>query len=337
MFEQTVDYAVAVIKVIGVGGAGGKILEDLLATDIEYTYFFYADTDLDALKHDAGYTPLPLGRGATQGQGLQGESGAHRRPTRENVALIDEVLSDADLVFIVAGLGGETGSNMAPLVTNLARERGLLTVALVTLPLPSEGDQRMAAAMQSLQAIKKHCDCLVVISPDTLLLELPAGAGRREAFEMASEKIVKTIHLIVEPITTPGITCVDFNDILIVLSRTGIGLMGVGQASGIDRGRRAAQAALASPLLSQCDISKASGLLVNVAAGMDMTMTDFDEPGDLIRKLAASDANVVVSSTIDEAIEGNVRVSIIAAGLDAAAEEILGLSARKDDQVRANF
>lgn len=342
MFELTDDnHGGAVIRVIGVGQAGGKILEDLMATDIEGTRFIYMDTDFQALKIDAGYTPLPVGDGVTRGQSTLNHRELCRQAAREDLDVIDEVVSDAHLVFIVAGLGGGTGSGAAPSVAEMAYNRNILTVGLVTLPLPEEGHERLDAALKSIRELRPYCDSLVIIPQEAAFLGLLDGAGPQEIFQASMEMIINTIRFIVEPIMFKGIICVDLADIHAVLSETGLALMGVGQASGTDRALRAVQAALASPTLSQCRLDEAKGLLVNVAAGMDMTMEDFEEVSNLIKGLTSEETTVVVSAFIDPAMDLHrdrdthqaLRVSIIAAGVDEMVEDLMEAYGKRDQPV----
>lgn len=341
MFELNENNGGPVIKVIGVGQAGGKILEDLMASDIEATRFLYADTDFQAIKIDAGYTPLPLGTGVTRGQGTGGHRALGRQAAQEDLEVIDEVVSDSHLVFIVAGLGGGSGSGIAPLVAEMAYNRDILTVGLVTLPLPEEGYERLDTALKSIRELRPHCDSLIVIPQEDSFLGLPHGAGSQEVFQAAREMIINTIRFITEPIMLQGIICVDLADIRAVLSETGLALMGVGRASGPGRAKKAAQAALASLALNQCRLDEAKGLLVNVAAGMDMTLQDVNEAGEFITDRAPDGPIIVVSAFIDPAMDlhrerdthQELRVSIIAAGVDEVVEDVMGAYGKGDQSV----
>lgn len=305
----------AVIKVIGVGGGGGNALQHMLNSNIEGVDFICANTDAQALRNCSVSTTLQLGANITKGLGAGANPEIGRQAAMEDRDRLQEVLEGSDMVFITAGMGGGTGTGGAPIVAQLAREMGILTVAVVTKPFPFEGRKRMEVALQGIRELSENVDSLITIPNDKLLAVLGKGASLLDAFKAANDVLLNAVQGIAELITRPGLINVDFADVRTVMSEMGLAMMGTGQAVGNGRAREAAEAAIASPLLENVDLSGARGLLVNITAGMDISIGEFDEVGSTIKELASEDAKVVVGAVIDPEMENELRVTVVATGI----------------------
>ncbi|MDX1653898.1 MAG: cell division protein FtsZ [Candidatus Competibacteraceae bacterium] len=316
MFElMESDSNKAIIKVVGVGGGGGNAVQHMLTSNIEGVDFICANTDAQALRTSTVRTTLQLGAGITKGLGAGADPEVGRRAAQEDSERIKEVLEGADMVFITAGMGGGTGTGGAPVVAQAAREMGILTVAVVTKPFPFEGKKRMQIASQGIKELSACVDSLITIPNEKLLTVLGKGASLLDAFKAANDVLLGAVQGIAELITRPGLINVDFADVRTVMSEMGMAMMGTGRASGDGRAREAAEAAIASPLLENIDLAGARGLLVNVTAGMDLTIGEFDEVGNTIKELASDEANVVVGTVIDPEMSNELRVTIVATGI----------------------
>ncbi len=313
----------AIIKVVGVGGGGSNAVQHMLSANIEGVDFICANTDAQALKTCTVRTALQLGAHITKGLGAGANPDIGRQAAMEDRERVQEVLAGADMVFITAGMGGGTGTGGAPVVAKLAREMGILTVAVVTKPFPFEGRKRMEVAMQGIRELSQCVDSLITIPNEKLLLVLGKGASLLDAFKAANDVLYGAVQGIAELITRPGLINVDFADVRTVMSEMGMAMMGSGKASGDGRAREAAEAAIASPLLENVDLAGARGLLVNVTAGMDLTIGEFHEVGDTIKELASDDATVVVGTVIDPDMENELRVTIVATGIGQVAKPVL--------------
>jgi len=323
MFELMDTYSQsAVIKVIGVGGGGGNAVDHMVQQSIEGVEFICANTDAQAIRNTTARTVLQLGSNITKGLGAGANPEIGRQAAMEDRERIQEALEGADMVFITAGMGGGTGTGGAPVVAQIAKEMGILTVAVVTKPFPFEGKKRMDAATHGIEELKQNVDSLITIPNEKLLSVLGKNISLLDAFKAANDILLGAVQGIAELITQPGIMNVDFADVKTVMSEMGMAMMGTGQANGEDRARTAAEMAIASPLLEDIDISGARGILVNVTAGMDMTIGEFDEVGNTVREFASENATVIVGTVLDAELNGDMRVTVVATGLGqgAAAE-----------------
>ena len=305
----------AVIKVIGVGGGGSNAVHHMLSANIEGVDFICANTDAQALKTCSVPVTLQMGVNITKGLGAGANPEVGRQAAQEDCERIKEVLQGADMVFITAGMGGGTGTGAAPVVAQLAREMGVLTVAVVTKPFPFEGKKRMEVAMHGIRELSESVDSLITIPNEKLLTVLGKSASLLDAFKAANDVLLGAVQGIAELITRPGMINVDFADVRTVMSEMGMAMMGTGRAVGDGRAREAAEAAIASPLLENVNLAGAKGLLVNITSGMDVTIGEFDEVGNTIKELASEDANVVVGMAVDPEMHNELRVTIVATGI----------------------
>jgi len=308
-----------VIKVIGVGGGGSNAVQHMLGANIEGVDFICANTDAQALKTCSVPVTLQIGTNITKGLGAGANPDVGRQAAQEDCERIREVLQGADMVFITAGMGGGTGTGAAPVVAELAREMGILTVAVVTKPFPFEGKKRMEVALRGVAELSKAVDSLIIIPNEKLLTVLGKSASLLDAFKAANDVLLGAVQGIAELITNPGLINVDFADVRTVMSEMGMAMMGTGRAVGDGRAREAAESAIASPLLENVNLAGAKGLLVSITGGMDMTIGEFEEVGNTIKDLASDDANVVVGTTIDHEMKNALRVTIVATGIGQGA------------------
>ncbi|MCS5710813.1 cell division protein FtsZ [Candidatus Berkiella aquae] len=316
MFELLDSYPqTAVIKVIGVGGGGGNAIEHMVSADIEGVEFICANTDAQALRNASARTVLQLGGDVTKGLGAGANPEIGRQAALEDLDRIREVLQGADMVFITAGMGGGTGSGGAPVVAEIAKELGILTVAVVTRPFPFEGRKRMLIADEAIRSLSQHVDSLITIPNEKLLSVLGKGVTLLDAFRAANNVLLGAVQGIAELITRPGLINVDFADVRTVMSEMGIAMMGTGTARGENRARVAADAAISSPLLDDIDLAGAKGVLVNVTAGMDLSISEFEEVGDAIKNFTSDNATVIVGTVIDPQMTDELRVTLVATGL----------------------
>jgi cell division protein FtsZ len=317
-----------VIKVIGVGGGGSNAVQHMLGANIEGVDFICANTDAQALKTCSVPVTLQIGTNITKGLGAGANPDVGRQSAQEDCERIREALQGADMVFITAGMGGGTGTGAAPVVAELAREMGILTVAVVTKPFPFEGRKRMEVALRGVAELSKAVDSLIIIPNEKLLTVLGKSASLLDAFKAANDVLLGAVQGIAELITNPGLINVDFADVRTVMSEMGMAMMGTGRAVGDGRAREAAESAIASPLLENVNLSGAKGLLVSITGGMDMTIGEFEEVGNTIKDLASDDANVVVGTTIDHEMKNELRVTIVATGIGQGAPAVAKLSGR---------
>ncbi len=305
----------AVIKVIGVGGGGGNAVQHMVSADVDGVDFICANTDAQALRNSSARTTLQLGQGITKGLGAGANPQVGREAAEDDRERIAEVLEGADMVFITAGMGGGTGTGAAPVVAQIARELGVLTVAVVTKPFPFEGNKRMTVADDGIRELEREVDSLITIPNEKLLSVLGKELTLLNAFKSANDVLLGAVKGIAELITRPGLINVDFADVRTVMSEMGMAVMGSGEASGEDRAREAAERAIACPLLEDANIAGAHGILVNVTAGLDLSIGEFDEVGNAVKEFASDDATVVVGTVIDPELEGELRVTVVATGL----------------------
>lgn len=308
----------AVLKVIGVGGGGGNAVQHMVQAEIDGVDFICANTDAQALKNTETKAIIQLGSNMTKGLGAGANPEVGRQAALEDRERIEEMINGADMLFITAGMGGGTGTGGAPVIAEIARDMGVLTVAVVTRPFPFEGTKRMHIADNGIQELGKYVDSLITIPNEKLLTVLGKGVSLLDAFRSANDVLLGAVQGIAELITRPGLINVDFADVRTVMAEMGMAMMGSGTAQGQDRAREAAEAAIASPLLEDVDIQGAAGILVNVTAGMDMSIGEFDEVGNTIKAFASDDATVVIGTVIDPEMSNELRVTLVATGLSAA-------------------
>lgn len=312
----------AVIKVVGVGGGGGNAVEHMVCESIEGVDFICANTDAQALEKASSRTVIQIGTHITKGLGAGANPDIGRQAAMEDRDRIEEALAGADMVFITAGMGGGTGTGGAPIVAQVAREMGILTVAVVTKPFPFEGNKRMTVADEGISELKKYVDSLITIPNEKLLTVLGKQITLLDAFKAANNVLLGAVQGIADLITRPGLINVDFADVRTVMSEMGMAMMGTGAAKGEDRAREAAERAVASPLLEDVDLSGARGILVNVTAGLDMAIGEFEEVGNTIKEFASENATVVVGTVIDPEMSDELRVTVVATGLGQGAENV---------------
>lgn len=305
----------AVIKVVGVGGGGGNAVEHMLAENIDGVEFICANTDAQALKNSKAKILIQLGDELTKGLGAGANPEVGREAAEEDRERIKDVLRGADMVFITAGMGGGTGTGAAPVFAQIAKELGILTVSVVTKPFSFEGKQRALAADEGIRRLAEHVDSLITIPNNKLLSVLGKNISLLNAFKAANNVLLGAVKGISDLITRPGLINVDFADVRTVMSEMGMAMMGTGTASGEQRARQAAEAAIASPLLEDVNFSGARGILVNITAGPDMSIGEFEEVGDVVKEFISDDATVVVGTVIDPLMTDELRVTVIVTGL----------------------
>ena len=317
MFELMDSYSQsAVIKVLGVGGGGGNAVSHMAQSGIEGVEFICVNTDAQALKHSKVKTALQIGCNITKGLGAGANPEVGRQAAMEDRDRVIELIEGCDMLFITAGMGGGTGTGAAPVVAQVAKELGILTVAVVTRPFAMEGAKRCAIADVGIGELTKYVDSLITIPNQKLLSVLGGSTTLLDAFRQANEVLQGAVQGIAELITRPGLINVDFADVRTVMAETGVAMMGTGFGSGESRARVAAEMAVSSPLLEDINLAGAQGILVNVTAGLDLAIGEFEEVGTTVKQFAADDATVVVGTVIDPELEGEIRVTVVATGLD---------------------
>ena len=326
----------AVIKVIGVGGGGGNAVSHMVNTGIEGVDFVCANTDAQALNTTRVKTALQIGCNITKGLGAGADPDIGRQAAMEDRDRIVEVIEGADMLFITAGMGGGTGTGAAPVVAQVAKELGILTVAVVTKPFELEGSKRMTIADHGIAELGKYVDSLITIPNEKLLAVLGSDTTLIDAFQSANEVLQGAVQGIAELITTPGTMNVDFADVRTVMSEMGMAMMGSGVSSGEGRAREAAEAAISSPLLEDVNLSGANGILVNVTSDLNLTIGEFSEIGDTIKEFAASDATVIIGSALDQSMQDEVRVTVVATGLGKNVSQSSPMRIIKKDDDKSN-
>jgi cell division protein FtsZ len=323
MFELMDAYSQsAVIKVIGVGGGGGNAVAHMVTSGIDGVEFMCINTDSQALKHAKVKTALQIGCNITKGLGAGADPEVGRQAAMEDRDRIVELVEGCDMLFITAGMGGGTGTGAAPVVAQVAKELGILTVAVVTKPFEMEGNKRSFVADHGIAELGKYCDSLITIPNQKLLTVLGPQTTLLDAFKSANQVLQGAVQGIAELITRPGLINVDFADVRTVMAETGMAMMGSGSASGEGRAREAAEAAVSSPLLEDINLAGAHGILVNVTAGMDLSIGEFQEVGQIVKQFASEDATVVVGTVIDPELSNMVRVTVVATGLGRPAAAV---------------
>lgn len=340
MFELMNDHEQeAVIKVVGVGGGGGNAVEHMVRENLEGVEFLAINTDAQALRNSSASRTLQVGGDITKGLGAGANPEVGRDAALEDRDAIRDLLDGADMVFIAAGMGGGTGTGAAPVVAEVAKELGILTVAVVTKPFAFEGKKRMNYAQQGINELAKHVDSLITIPNDKLLKVLGRGISLLDAFKAANDVLLGAVQGIAELITRPGLINVDFADVRTVMREMGTAMMGTGHATGEDRAEEAAEKAISSPLLEDVDLAGARGILVNITAGLDMTIEEFETVGNAVKAFASENATVVVGTVLDPEISDELRVTVVATGIGAERKPDItlvksGTSNRDDNGMR---
>ena len=309
----------AVIKVVGVGGGGGNAVKHMINNNIDGVEFICANTDSQALADMAANTVLQLGSAITKGLGAGANPDVGRQAALEDRDRIAEIIGGADMVFITAGMGGGTGTGGAPIIAEVAREMGILTVAVVTRPFKFEGKKRLEHAEAGIRELQQHVDSLITIPNEKLLAVMGKNTSLLDAFKSANDVLLGAVQGIADLIIRPGMINVDFADVRTVMSEMGMAMMGTGVSRGEARAREAAEAAIRSPLLEDVNLQGARGILVNITAGMDLSLGEFAEVGDTVEEFASDNATVVVGTVIDPEMTDELKVTVVATGLGEAA------------------
>ncbi|MDU9410719.1 cell division protein FtsZ [Pseudomonas sp. zfem005] len=311
----------AVIKVIGVGGGGGNAVNHMAKSNIEGVEFICANTDAQALKNVGARTVLQLGPGVTKGLGAGANPEIGRQAALEDRERIAEVLQGTDMVFITTGMGGGTGTGAAPIIAEVAKDLGILTVAVVTRPFPFEGRKRMQIADEGIRALSESVDSLITIPNEKLLTILGKDASLLSAFSKADDVLAGAVRGISDIIKRPGMINVDFADVKTVMSEMGMAMMGTGCASGPNRAREATEEAIRNPLLDDVNLQGARGILVNITAGPDLSLGEYSDVGNIIEQFASEHATVKVGTVIDPDMRDELHVTVVATGLGARLEK----------------
>ncbi len=314
-FELVENSSSAVIRVIGVGGGGGNAVEHMVASEIEGVEFVCVNTDSQALKNVSARTVLQLGTNVTKGLGAGANPEVGRQAALEDRERLVDLLDGCDMVFITAGMGGGTGTGASPVIAQIAREMGILTVAVVTKPFPFELKRRMAIAQEGIAELSEHVDSLITIPNEKLLSVLGDQVTLKEAFAAANDVLLGAVQGIAELITRPGMINVDFADVRTVMSEKGRAMMGSGRGSGEGGAKAAAETAMRCPLLEDVNLNGARGILVNITAKSDLGMHEFHSVGASIGEFASENALVVIGTALDESVGDEVRVTVVATGL----------------------
>lgn len=308
----------AVIKVVGVGGGGGNAVEHMVKESVEGVEFIAINTDAQALRNASSNQTVQIGTNITKGLGAGANPEIGREAALEDVEGIRSMLDGADMVFIAAGMGGGTGTGAAPVVAEIAKDLGILTVAVVTKPFSFEGKKRINYAEQGINELAKHVDSLITIPNDKLLKVLGRGVSLLDAFKAANNVLLGAVQGIAELITRPGLINVDFADVRTVMREMGTAMMGTGSACGEGRAQEAAEKAISSPLLEDVDLFDASGILVNITAGLGINIEEFEMVGNAVKAFASENATVVVGTVIEPEMEEELRVTVVATGIGMA-------------------
>ncbi len=323
MFEISENQMVnAVIKVLGIGGGGGNAIDHMIEESVEGVEFISANTDAQALKSSKATVLLQLGNEITKGLGAGADPEIGRLAAEENRDRIRDMLSGADMVFVTCGMGGGTGTGGAPIVAEVAKELGVLTVAVVTKPFVFEGRKRMLIAEEGIRNLSRNVDSLITIPNDKLLSVLGKNISLLNAFKAANNVLLGAVQGIADLITRPGLINVDFADVRTVMAETGMAMMGTGVSSGEQRASEAAEAAISSPLLEDIDLTGACGVLVNITAGLNMSIGEFEEVGNVIKSFTSENATVVVGTVIDPNMHDELRVTVVVTGIGRQGEII---------------
>jgi cell division protein FtsZ len=306
------------ITVFGVGGAGGNAVNNMIEQQLEGVEFVVANTDSQALQQSRATNKIQMGVKVTEGLGAGARPAVGAAAAEETIETIVDHLAGAHMCFITAGMGGGTGTGAAPIIAQAARELGVLTVGVVTKPFQFEGAKRMRQAEEGVEALQKVVDTLIIIPNQNLFRLANEKTTFTEAFAMADDVLYQGVKGVTDLMVRPGLINLDFADVRAVMDEMGKAMMGTGEASGEDRSIHAAEKAIANPLLDEISLNGAKGVLINITGGYDMTLFELDEAANIIREKVDADANIIVGSTLDPSMEGSLRVSVVATGIDAA-------------------
>jgi cell division protein FtsZ len=321
MFELHEDAnAPAKIKVIGIGGGGSNAINSMIQAHVEGVEFIVANTDMQALSSSLAPTKMQLGNMLTKGLGAGANPEIGKRAALEDIERIAEILDGADMVFVTAGMGGGTGTGAAPVITSVAKERGCLTVAVVTKPFLFEGKRRLVQAEAGLRELRSSVDTLITIPNQRLLSVVGKQTSLRDAFRICDDVLRQAVQGISDLITIPGLINLDFADVQTIMAEMGMALLGTGVARGDNRAAEAAQKAISSPLLEESSIEGARGVLINITGGSDLTLFEVNEASSIIKEVAHEDAQIIFGSVIDENMQGEIRVTVIATGFGYSKE-----------------
>ncbi|GAB4357831.1 MAG: cell division protein FtsZ [Methylohalobius sp. ZOD2] len=319
-FEMVDDYGQnAIIKVIGIGGGGSNAVDHMVNSSIEGVEFICSNTDAQALRKASAKTVLQIGGELTKGLGAGASPEVGKQAAMDDRDRIQELIQGADMIFLTGGMGGGTGTGAAPVFAEIARDLGVLTVAVVTKPFPFEGTKRRAIAERGIEELSRYVDSLITIPNEKLLPVLGKDVSLLQAFAAANDVLLGAVQGIAELITRPGLINVDFADVRTVMSEMGMAMMGTGSASGENRAREAAERAIASPLLEDVNLHGARGILVNITGGLDLSIGEFDVVGNTVKEFSSDDAVVVVGTVIDPELQDEIRVTVVATGLAGSA------------------
>ena len=318
MFQYDINQnQAAVIKLIGVGGGGGNAVEHMMNANIHGVEYICANTDAQVLSKMGAKSTIQLGTEITKGLGAGTNPDIGRQAAQEDRDHIAQVINGADMLFLTAGMGGGTGTGAVPVIASIAKDLGILTVAVVTKPFPFEGGKRRQVAEDGLAELRQHVDSLIIVPNEKLLTNLGPNVTVLQAFKAANDVLKNAVQGIAEIITNPGLINVDFADVRAVMSEMGQAMMGTGSGHGENRAVEAATGATQSPLLDDINLKGARGILCNITAGADLSMQEFQSVGDILENIAATDANVVIGTSIDKEMEGEIRVTVVATGLES--------------------
>jgi cell division protein FtsZ len=307
------------ITIIGVGGAGGNAVNNMIRANLEGVEFLVCNTDAQALGHSVAQRKIQLGLQTTRGLGAGSKPEVGRAAAEESLEELSGIVDGSNMVFITAGMGGGTGTGAAPIIARMAREQNILTVGVVTKPFQFEGAHRMKTAEAGIQELQQYVDTLIVIPNQNLFRIANERTTFADAFKMADEVLHSGVRGVTDLIVMPGLINLDFADIRTVMSEMGKAMMGTGEATGEERAARAADAAISNPLLDEVSLKGARAMLINITAGMDMSLHEVDEVVNRVRAEVDPDANVIFGSTFDQAMDGKLRVSVVATGMDVPA------------------
>jgi cell division protein FtsZ len=315
MFELNEEAnAPAKIKVIGIGGGGTNAINSMIQAHVDGVEFIVANTDLQALSSSLAPTKIQLGSQLTKGLGAGANPEIGKRAALEDLDRISGILDGADMVFVTAGMGGGTGTGAAPVITNIAKDKGCLTVAVVTKPFLFEGKRRLVQAESGLRELRTTCDTIITIPNQRLLNVVGKQTSLRDAFRICDDVLRQAVQGISDLITIPGLINLDFADVQTIMSEMGMALLGTGVARGENRAAEAAQKAISSPLLEESSIEGARGVLINITGGPDLTLFEVNEASSIIKEVAHEDAQIIFGSVIDDNMQGEIRVTVIATG-----------------------
>ncbi|RUM53749.1 MAG: cell division protein FtsZ [Methylococcus sp.] len=309
----------AIIKVVGIGGGGGNAVNHMMNSQIDGVDFICANTDAQALNNVSARTVIQLGNELTKGLGAGTNPEIGRQAAVDDRERIEQAMEGADMVFLTAGMGGGTGTGATPVFAEIAKDMGILTVAVVTRPFPFEGKQRAAVAEKGIEELRQYVDSLITIPNEKLLPVLGREVSLVNAFNEANDVLYGAVQGIADLITRPGLINVDFADVRKVMSEMGLAMMGTGVATGENKAREAAEKAIASPLLEDVNLQGARGILVNITGGPDLALGEFDEVGNTVKEFASDDAVFVIGTVIDPELHEEIRVTVVATGLANAA------------------